>query len=44
MSEYRLSQEIIERSTAKVWDVAKLEWALDEVFESSPPETCLCGH
>ena len=44
MSAYRLSQEIIERSTAKVWDAAKLEWALDEVFESSPPETCLCGH
>ena len=44
MSAYKLTSEIIARSTAKMWDVAKLEWTLHEVFESDEPETCLCGH
>lgn len=44
MAEYQLAQEILARSTAEVWDAAKLEWGLHEVFESSEPETCLCGH
>ena len=43
MSEYRLSQEIIERSAAKTWDKAKLEWSLERIYESSY-KTCLCGH
>lgn len=44
MSEYRLTNEIIERSNSKVWGVAKLEWALHEIYEADDPETCLCGH
>jgi hypothetical protein len=44
MSEYRLSQEIIKLSVADVWDLAKLEWALHEIYETDEPETCLCGH
>lgn len=44
MAEYQLAQEILARSTAEVWDAAKLEWTLHEVFESQEPETCLCGH
>jgi hypothetical protein len=44
MAEFQLAREILERSTAKTWDAAKLEWALHEVFESEEPETCLCGH
>ena len=44
MSEYQLTAEIIKRSQAKVWDAAKLEWALKEVYEAEEPDTCLCGH
>jgi len=44
MSGYKLASEIIALSTATVWDAAKLEWSLHEVFEADEPETCLCGH
>ncbi|MFI8751900.1 hypothetical protein ACIGG6_18105 [Vreelandella lionensis] len=44
MSEFRLTKEIIERSVSSVWDEAKLEWELSEVYEADEPETCLCGH
>lgn len=44
MPEYQLTSAIIERSHAKTWDEAKLEWALAEVYEADEPETCLCGH
>lgn len=44
MSEYRLTQEIIALSSADTWDQAKLEWALNDVYEADEPETCLCGH
>lgn len=44
MSEYKLTEEILARSKANTWDVAKLEWALDHVYEADEPETCLCGH
>ena len=44
MSEYRLMQEIIDRSFAKAWPEAKLEWELVEVYEAHDREPCLCGH
>ncbi|TQV77345.1 hypothetical protein FLL45_05215 [Aliikangiella marina] len=44
MSEYKLSSEIIKLSEAELWDTAKLEWKLEEVYESETPDTCLCGH
>ncbi|MAF97489.1 MAG: hypothetical protein CMH26_02520 [Micavibrio sp.] len=44
MSEYKLTQNIIALSNSKVWDSAKLEWRLIEVYEADEPETCLCGH
>ncbi|NTW87618.1 MAG: hypothetical protein HGB26_00490 [Desulfobulbaceae bacterium] len=44
MSEYKLTQEIILQSQAKIWDIAKHEWELDEIYEADEPETCLCGH
>jgi len=44
MSEYQLTQGIIKLSEAKLWDAAKLEWRLDEVYEAEDPDTCLCGH
>ena len=44
MSEFKLTQQIVERSNAKTWDQAKLEWVLNDVYEADEPETCLCGH
>lgn len=44
MSEYKLTEEILKRSQSKVWDVAKLEWKLSQIYEADEPETCLCGH
>lgn len=44
MSEYKLTEEIIKRSQSKIWDIAKLEWFLNEIYEAEEPETCLCGH
>ena len=44
MSEFRLTQEIVDRSQAETWDEAKLEWVLNDVYEADEPETCLCGH
>lgn len=44
MSEYKLTIEIIQRSQSQIWDIAKLEWALSEIYEAEEPETCLCGH
>jgi hypothetical protein len=44
MSEYKLTEEILKRSQSDVWDMAKLEWKLNEIYEAEEPETCLCGH
>lgn len=44
MPEYQLITEIINLSTAKTWDAAKLEWELKEVYEAEERDTCLCGH
>ncbi len=39
-----LKEEILKLSRAKIWDAAKLEWRLEQVFDSGEHETCLCGH
>lgn len=44
MSEFKLASEIIALSEAGIWDAAKLEWSLQDVYEADEPETCLCGH
>jgi hypothetical protein len=44
MSEFKLSKEIIELSESNVWDAAKLEWSLAQIYEADDPERCLCGH
>jgi hypothetical protein len=44
MSRYKLTEEIIALSEAKIWDAAKHEWVLHEIYEAEEPETCLCGH
>ena len=44
MSEYKLTKEIIDLSESDIWDAAKLEWHLDEIYEADEPGTCLCGH
>ena len=40
----KLTENIISLSSSKIWDVAKLEWKLDEVYEAEEHEACLCGH
>jgi len=44
MFEYKLTEEILKRSQSNVWDMAKLEWKLNVIYEAEEPETCLCGH
>lgn len=44
MSEFKLTAEIVARSNSTIWDLAKREWSLAEVYEADEPETCLCGH
>ena len=40
----QLKAEILARSRASDWEVAKNEWRLVAVSEADEPETCLCGH
>jgi hypothetical protein len=44
MAQYRLPTEIIRLSNSDIWDAAKLEWKLEEIYEATEPGTCLCGH
>ncbi len=44
MSEYTLTEKILALSNGNIWDVAKLEWKLADVYQADEPETCLCGH
>ncbi|MCU8007633.1 hypothetical protein ACRN98_06200 [Shewanella oncorhynchi] len=44
MSQYKLTEEILKSSNAAIWDLAKLEWSLYQIYEAEEPETCLCGH
>lgn len=44
MSEYKLTEEILNRSQSKIWDIARMEWGLSQIYEAEEPETCLCGH
>jgi hypothetical protein len=44
MSEYTLSQKIIELSRSRNWHEAKQEWVLQYIYISDEPGTCLCGH
>ena len=42
--EYKLIDEIIARSEAKTWDLAKKEWSFKYIFIHQMYKTCLCGH
>lgn len=44
LSEYQLTNGIINLSISHQWDAAKLEWVLHQIYESEEPETCLCAH
>lgn len=44
VSEFKLIEEIIKLSSSNIWDTAKLEWKLDEIYEADEPRRCLCGH
>lgn len=43
MSKYKLTKEITKLSVSNVWDAAKLEWSLAQIYEADEPERCLCG-
>ncbi len=43
MGQSQLFQGIIELSTAKFWDAAKLEWKISDIEMSDEWQTCLCG-
>lgn len=40
----QLQREILSRSKATDWEVAKKEWRLVSISEADEPETCLCSH
>ena len=44
MSQFQLSERLIELSEASTWDEAKLEWGLEHIWRENKPDTCLCGH
>ena len=44
MSEYKLIKELLQKSNSSKWDIAKLEWKLEDVYKILHSETCLCGH
>jgi hypothetical protein len=44
VTEFKLTNEIIELSSSCIWDAAKLEWELDEIYEADESGRCLCGH
>ena len=45
MGKFKLIEEIIARSESDIWEEARVEWDLLEVYEADEePETCLCGH
>jgi hypothetical protein len=39
-----LKTEILARSRATDWELAKSEWYLVSISEADEPETCLCSH
>ena len=39
-----LREEIINRSVAKQWEPARLEWSVYEIWLADEPGVCLCGH
>ena len=43
MSKVRLIAKIIELSESNEWELAKLEWELEDIYEDDP-STCICGH
>ena len=44
MPKFDLPEKITELSQSKTWDSAKREWILENIFQETSPETCLCGH
>lgn len=42
--EYKLKEEIINRSESDSWNLARNEWVFEYAYQSNEKETCLCGH
>lgn len=43
MSQEQLHEEIIARSEATTWALARQEWGLKNIWMSDTAQTCLCG-
>lgn len=43
-NKFRLTEKILALSDADDWNSAKGEWAVESIFYSDEPGTCLCGH
>lgn len=43
MKQSKLVDEIINLSDSPLWEKAKHEWLLDQVYIAKEPDTCLCG-
>lgn len=39
-----MGRRIVALSEADVWDRARLEWDIEEIYVQREPDTCLCGH
>jgi len=44
MAQEKLIRGIIILSLSETWEMAKIEWELDQIYFADEPETCLCGH
>lgn len=44
MSEFKLTQRIIDLSVASTWNEAKNEWGLETIWRAEESFDCLCGH
>ena len=43
MSEFSLIKEIIELSSSTIWDGAKIEWELDDIYEAEDQDAARVG-
>ena len=39
-----LKRKIVESSLSESWESAKVEWKVADIYISSTPQRCLCGH
>lgn len=42
--EWKLIDKILASSNSKIWESAKTEWKILEIYLDDSPQTCACGH